>query len=68
MATKLYKWAAQDGTLFDTERDADGYDTERSQRDELLAAFDSSDIYWRDTGPGEVADFLLTHYTVTPKA
>jgi hypothetical protein len=58
MAKKVTKYEAYNGTLFDTEAEADAYNIERAERNNLSSYIDSIAAY------GKVdADTLLTELT-----
>ncbi len=55
------RYRADDGRLYDTLEEA----TQRNAILELSRELDSSDISFRDTGPQEVAAWILDHYHIT---
>ena len=63
---RIDKWAASDGTTHDTFEQA--LDQERViALAEYLNDDTATGIYWRDTGPEEVAKAILKMFDITPK-
>lgn len=64
MATKQEYWVAADGSLFDTEADADEHDGMQVVYDDLAANLDK---FWEGQPTGLVVKWLLKNYDVAKK-
>ena len=56
-------WVCADGSEFDSEAAAEHYEAKVA----LVADMECADIYWRDVSPDDVAEWLLSKYTITRK-
>lgn len=56
-------WVCVDGSEFDSEAAAVHYESKIA----LVADMESTDIHWRDVSPDDVAEWLLSEYTITRK-
>lgn len=65
MATHVIKWQGANGTLHDTEAEADQSLADYMDLAELVTCLDDAGIYWRDTCAEECAIALLRFFTFT---
>lgn len=62
-AVSVEKFAATNGKIFDTKKEAEEYQAIK----DVAGKLNESGIYWRDTSAVEVAKYLLEHFDVVEK-